>query len=55
MPDLSIIIPARNEMFLQNTINDILKNGQIQDRLRLSFQLTSDEPSQGQYDDFTCD
>ena len=35
--------------------NDIFKNGQIQDRLRLSFQLTSDEPSQGQYDDFTCD
>ena len=35
--------------------NDIFKDGQIQDRLRLSFELTSDEPSQGQYDDFTCD
>ena len=35
--------------------NDIFKDGQIQDRLRLSFELTSDEPSQGQFDDFTCD
>jgi len=26
MPELSIIIPARNEMFLRNTIEDILKN-----------------------------
>lgn len=26
MKDLSILIPARNEMFLQNTIDDILKN-----------------------------
>jgi hypothetical protein len=35
--------------------NDIFKDGQIQDRLRLSFELTSDEISQGQFDDFTCD
>ena len=26
MRDLSILIPARNEMFLQNTIDDVLKN-----------------------------
>ena len=39
----------------QTQFDDIFKNGQIQDRLRLSFQLTSDEVSQGQYDDFTCD
>src|SRR3990172_4898238 len=26
MKDLSILIPARNEMFLKNTIDDILKN-----------------------------
>jgi len=26
MPDLSVLIPARNEMFLQNTIADILSN-----------------------------
>ena len=39
----------------QTQFDDIFKNGQIEDRLRLSLQLTSDEPSQGQYDDFTCD
>ena len=26
MSDLSVLIPARNEMFLQNTIDDVLKN-----------------------------
>ena len=26
MKDLSVLIPARNEMFLQNTIDDVLKN-----------------------------
>jgi hypothetical protein len=39
----------------QTQFDDIFKDGQIQDRLRLSLELTSDEPSQGQFDDFTCD
>ena len=34
--------------------DDIFKNNAIQDRLRLTLRLFSDEPSQGQFDDFSC-
>ncbi len=49
MVDLSILIPARNEMFLKDTVEDILKNSEASTEIIVVLDGQWAEPSIAQH------